>query len=273
MSSFNLNFHQTFMPEREHLSKLLFLADNMFPMTKEEIFSSTGIPTGASSGKVEPHIKYSVYMGLLVSNYAKGRYKLQKTKLGKIIFEEDPYILEQITQLLCHINLLGSQSSAGLWKYLFFKVIPSLGLDLANDMVNNVVSNEFKKEKVNLTPFKNCYSNENSLGGLGFLEVTDNDLRFKKHRFNSTFRYLYAYALLSEWENIFSDRSEITSEELFRLIRWPAKFMWNEEESYVVLDSLTELDLISLNRQLSPVTIVRKVSLEIIYQKIYSLLV
>ncbi len=65
MSQGHLNFHETFAPEREHLGRLLRLADHMPFLTKEEVFAETGIPTGASSGKVVPHIKYAEYMGLV----------------------------------------------------------------------------------------------------------------------------------------------------------------------------------------------------------------
>ena len=61
----NLNFHQTFPPNLEYLSRLLEITDMTDDLTKEEISEITGIPTGKSSGKVEPHVEYGIYMGLL----------------------------------------------------------------------------------------------------------------------------------------------------------------------------------------------------------------
>lgn len=58
----NLNFHQTFPPTTDGISRLLSVADRGGAYTKEEISQMTGIPTGKSSGKVEPYIRYAVYM-------------------------------------------------------------------------------------------------------------------------------------------------------------------------------------------------------------------
>ena len=61
----NVNFHKTFKPERQYIGSILDVANNTETMGVKDISACTGIPTGTSSGKVEPHISYANYMGLI----------------------------------------------------------------------------------------------------------------------------------------------------------------------------------------------------------------
>lgn len=61
----NVNFAQTFKPEKQYISAILKLATKNEPMTAKQISLETGIPSGESSGKVVPHIEYAKYMGLI----------------------------------------------------------------------------------------------------------------------------------------------------------------------------------------------------------------
>ena len=61
----NLNFHQTFKPEIQYISSILSISDGSTSYEIKDISNLTGIPNGKSSGKVEPHILYSYYMGLI----------------------------------------------------------------------------------------------------------------------------------------------------------------------------------------------------------------
>ncbi|MCP4403626.1 MAG: hypothetical protein GY801_40765 [bacterium] len=53
-----ITFHQTFTPERAHIAALLKCADGGKVGTDREIFAETGIPIGASSGKVPAMLDY-----------------------------------------------------------------------------------------------------------------------------------------------------------------------------------------------------------------------
>ena len=58
-----LEFHKTFSAETGYVSKILQLAIEKISGTKDELSKISGIPTGKTSGKVIPHIKYAAYMG------------------------------------------------------------------------------------------------------------------------------------------------------------------------------------------------------------------
>ena len=90
MKKYNLNFHRTFPPTAEYITRLLEVCDHGDALTKEQISELTGIPTGTSSGKVEPHIFYGEYMGLLRDVRAEGKHRLLLTPLGKEILNQDP---------------------------------------------------------------------------------------------------------------------------------------------------------------------------------------
>ena len=52
----NLNFYQSFKPEKQYVGSILDVANNPDSMSVSRISLYTGIPNGKSSGKVEPHI-------------------------------------------------------------------------------------------------------------------------------------------------------------------------------------------------------------------------
>ncbi len=61
----SVTFHQTFIPERAHISTLLKFAakghkgtSTPLSVTDQEISAETGIPTGQSSGKVPAMLDY-----------------------------------------------------------------------------------------------------------------------------------------------------------------------------------------------------------------------
>jgi hypothetical protein len=90
-----LKFHETFQPELSYIAKLLELADRDYAGDKYEISELTGIPTGKQKGKVEPHIKYAAYMGLISFTNEKGVYTLNISDVGKELFEQDPLFMKR----------------------------------------------------------------------------------------------------------------------------------------------------------------------------------
>lgn len=114
----SVNFHKTFAPQDSYISKILELAEYGYSGTKEEISKITGIPTGKTSGKVVPHILYSYYMGLVNYKIEKGKLSLSLTDLGKVIYNEDKYLFEDITKLICHFNI-SDETNGALYGVLY----------------------------------------------------------------------------------------------------------------------------------------------------------
>jgi len=270
MRKTSLHFHQTFAPEREYISKLLALADGNLLLSKEDIFEKTGIPTGKSSGKVEPHICYAVFMGLLTDQVKNGDHLLARTELGKAVFENDPHLMEPLTMLLCHYNLSRPISGAALWHYVFHKAIPGLGRHIEGAVLDNVCRNEFGPTKIRFSPLRTCYSADKCLGQLGLLDVENDIWRFKPAPYQSDYLYAYAYTLLSSWEWLLPNRREVTFDEVQDVIGWNKSYLWSDRETLNALDSLGDLRVISLNKQLKPITVIRNATQYSVLEKLYS---
>src|SRR4051794_7387572 len=89
------SFHETFFPDRRHLSALLKLAKPGYEGSIDGISAATGIPTGKSSGKVLPHLKYAHAMGITtIPTLSNGVYAVQLTSLGRLFSVEDPLLHE-----------------------------------------------------------------------------------------------------------------------------------------------------------------------------------
>jgi hypothetical protein len=270
---YQLNFHQTFAPEMEAISRILSLADSDAGfLTKEEISEQTAIPTGKSSGKVEPHIYYAAAMRLITFEKVSGKYKCKMTALGKVVALEDSYLVENISKLILHAFLVDKHAPTTLWSYVFnefiFKVMPVFN----NELLQNSIERRFAAN-VNLTPFRTCYSSDLSLGELGFLSLNDKEYTVNSHRVSKENVYVYGYVLLTKWEEILESRSEITFDEITETLFFGKQFLWENRQLQDVLDLMQDVGLIKVNAQLTPITIIKNQNASFCLNKMYSLLI
>lgn len=275
MSSFPLSFHQTFAPEKEAIAQLVQFAsiqNNKF-FTKEEISEQTSIPTGKSSGKVIPHINYADAMGLINVEKDGGKYRLSLTPLGLTVSKEDPYLIEELTSLLCHYNLSSLSSKAKLWSYIYNTVIKSLGREITNATLKTSLEKFFNTKEINITPFRTCYLEGKCFGDLYLLTVEGDKYKFRPHRIERSYKYLYGYLLLRDWEKLIPNQSEITYDMLVNDLGYGNPFIWDEFNVNESLEMLHEERVITINRQLSPITLIRQKSSNSILSLLYSLLI
>ncbi|WP_341357475.1 DUF4007 family protein [Rossellomorea sp. y25] len=270
-----LSFHQKFAPEKEAIAQLVQFASSFSEkyFTKEEISSQTTIPTGKVSGKVVPHIEYAILMGLLEVKKDKSKYQLSLTSLGNVVSEEDPYLIESLTHLLCHYNLTNVNSKALLWSFIFNNLFNTQGLQITSDSLKRAVNRFFETKEVNISPFRTCYLEEKCFGNLNLLNFEEGKFLLKPHKVDRTFKFLYGYLLLFHWEKILSDESEITYDTLLNDLGFGNPFMWDETSINEVLEMLQEERIIVINRQLSPVTFIKQTSSSTLLVKVYSLLI
>lgn len=268
-----VNFHQTFPPTLEYLSRLLEITDMTDELSKEEVSEITGIPTGKSSGKVEPHIDYAIYMGMIenISNQ-KGKYRLIRTKLGSKIMKEDMGLREEVTQLLCHVRLTSPATGAFLWRLLIRSILPNY----PNGIRFLLLEDELKKQPVfatkktvNMGPFYTTY--EESFETFNFLAKTKDTLKIIPQTFKNELLYVYAYALLYEWEQIFAQNNEITADQV-AILKFAAAFGFGSTLEYSIFERMSEKGIIRINGQLSPFTIIKNASSDAMIEKAYSLL-
>lgn len=272
----NLNFHSSFCPDFEYISKIIQIADNYEGLTKEEISEITGVPTGVKSGKVEPHIYYAHFMNLINFEKENAKYTIKATELGKAILEEDAYFLEDISKVICNYFLTSKYFGAIMWNKIIREMPERYGYKIKENLIVKDLHEEFNIQ-IKLTPFRSCYNDEKSMGTLNFINIeevnNENIIKFNKNVYNYDYIYIYAYTLIKELENLESNRREFTINEVVQDIEWGKGFIWDEEIIMTILEKLNELNIISINRQLNPITlIVNKDSKEVV-NKIYSLLI
>lgn len=274
----NLDFHQTFKPERACLSSLLVELKACSGKSAQEISKITGIPTGASSGKVVPSIYYLFYMGMITYELTDKQYYFVYTYLGKCVMEEDPGLMENLTLLLMHCMLSRKQSGAGLWGYIINELLPKYHYDIKRDNFEKELEMYYEKNVVT-APFNGTYAG--IFNQLGILQINNGGYLMTSHSYNSEFIYLYSlvlYEYWDEWINGYSNEEkedykisdkEITSVQLSQ-IGYRLPFGWSEQEEYHSLEAMHDKGVIVLNRQMSPFIVRRITSKEEITTLLYS---
>ncbi len=275
---YSINFHQTFPPDLDNIGRILNIADEYGGLSKEEIFEITGIPTGKSSGKVEPAIKYAQYMNLIRYKKKGDKYTILTTEFGKVVKNEDRYLQEKVTKLLCNYYLTSSIYGAKMWNELFRKFPEYFG----NEISLELLSAEIKKvlgtaSEVKLTPFKNTYMSENGFQDLNLIEFnadkTNSRIIYNVDKYDRESIYGYCYTLVDELTSTDNNRLEFTVDEIFHKICWNRGYQWSEEFAFEVLEKFKNEGLITINKQLNPITIVMNIDKETLSKKIYSFLI
>lgn len=269
----DLEFHETFQPETVYLSKILKLAHAGFVGTKFEISDISGIPTGKQKGKVEPHIKYAAYMGLINYSNVKGIYKLSLTKLGEEVYLQDPYLYEELSCWLCHYGISKRNGGAPQWIYLIQDFHPGFNNIISQERLFTLAGSwcdvpQTSMSRKVFSVVKNSYM-EGFFEQIKFLEWNDT-IKFLEHLEKPELIYVYAYALLDSWEQMYPTKQEISELDLKNGIGFNKIFGFNEDECNLVIDLLVDEGIISVNRQLYPMTLIRTASLDNMIPYLYS---
>lgn len=264
----DVEFHKTFTPQDNYITKILELADKNFSGTKEEISEITGIPTGKTSGKVIPHIKYSYYMGFI--NYSKmgSIFMLKLTDLGKKVFNEDKYLFENISKLIAHYYICDPYRGAAIWSFIYkslpYKLDNPLNINMIKTRFNDIFHHD---DNNNLRIVKKSYS-EGFWKPLKLMEWNDS-LILNSKSYNRDYKYVYAYTLLDSWEFLKNSERELTVEQLSDELYWFRRFGFDISEAMNVLDELAFEKIVSVNKQLHPCTVVRLAQSEDIIDHLY----
>lgn len=265
-----VNFHKTFAPQDSYLSKILELAYEQYVGTKEDISEITGIPTGKISGKVVPHILYAYYMGLISYKLEKGKYTLSMTPLGKMIWENDKYLFEDVTKMICHYNLCDEYIGANIWSFVYYHLPIMLEETMSETAMKRKYNNYFGVN-ADLTPLKKTYSEDGFLAVLGMLDFTDG-VKIKSLFYNDSMMYVYSYGLLSSWERVFPTEYEITSDQLAEKLNWGKRFGFDDDEILYALEKIENVGIIKLNKQLVPYTMIKTSETSSVLPHLYDLL-
>ncbi|MDD3334649.1 MAG: hypothetical protein PHI98_03940 [Eubacteriales bacterium] len=260
---FGVNFHQTFPPTPAYIGRILAIAEGK-KMSSREISDLTGIPQGESSGKVVPHLKYAAYMGLIEPDVTIPT----RTPLGDIVLQEDRSCSEALTQWLMHSNLTSS-TGAPMWHFLIRELLFQNREGTTKEYLSMQMQAVFKTEKY--TPVLTTYNEFSSMTYLSVDKPTGKVSIFPQ-RIERELLYLYGYSLMHEWDARFPSTPEITVYEMngFACVTC---FGFTDNQWFDVLEQLSALEIIRMNKQLSPYTIVHLTSAQTLVPKLYSLLI
>lgn len=272
MKSKNINFHQTFFPNFDYIGKILDIASGTENYSIEEISKITGIPTGKSSGKVLPHIRYCEYMNLISVENSNSKYLIKRTDLGELVYLEDPYFSESISRLLCHMFLSSKSVGSELWFFICRSMQSSYGNKINKGVIEHDIVSYFNKG-TKMSAFNTAYTSENSFGNLNLIDIVDDTIRFKDFSYEEEYFYAILYVLYKELKQIDFNRSEFTTIEIFNDLKWNWSINWSENKSMEFLEKASEEGWIDLNRQLTPTIILLKRNIADVMNLIYSELI
>lgn len=261
ISRSQLKFHETFQPEAGYISKVLELASINYAGDKFEISEKTGIPTGKQKGKVEPHIKYAAYMGLINYCFEKGVYNLALTPIGDEIYSQDPFLHEQLSKWLCHYGMVRKEKGAPQWSFLTNAVHPGFIQGISPERLMEQSSTFFagnlSYEEV-FGVIRRSYI-DGFFADLKYIFINDcsREICFREHSAHDELLYVYAHSMLDSWNTLIPGKSEITLFELMNELSFGKVFGLSDESINEVLEELSEEGIIALNRQLFPTTIIK----------------
>lgn len=258
------NFPQTFLPDRRLLASLLPFAARNGTGTKVEIGAETGIPTGESTGKVEPMIHFARGMGLIRTGKEEGgRWQLTLSLLGEVVLAEDPYLGESVTLWLLHLLLCRrhgltepAKGIADPWFALFAEGEHRLGSRFeANDyheyLIQRHGEKSYTKSLAGLVP--RTYQESACFGDINVLVAeTDGKQSFFRRCAAPTdpaFFPAYATYLFLAWDLLYPDHDQLAIDELFQASRCLAVMHWDRASANTWLDWLADRGYLQLDRQ------------------------
>lgn len=282
-----INFPLTFMPERRLLVSLLEFSSKNGSGNKMEISEQTGIPTGASSGKVEPIIHYSFAMGLITSVKNSAQWQLGLTDLGKVIHQEDPFLSEELTLWLLHLmscrrfNL--SSPARGLndiWFSLFADSTYRLEQQFTQqDFLEFLLDRYGQKsylQSISSLAIR-TYLEESCLGNIDVLhKITkggETKIEKQKVPLDQSYYPVYAVYFFSIWDDLFTNENQISLDLFSEKSRCFIVMGWTEKNISQWLEWMVDRSLIQIDRYTGTPMILRLKESSSVTKDVYSELI
>lgn len=286
ISTLPTNFPSDFLPDRRLLADLLAFVIENSSATKEEISEQTGIPTGKSSGKVEPMIHYAVGMGLITAAKHNKTWKLTTTAVGKLVFNEDAFLSEQQTLWLLHFLLCRnngmSEAPEGIataWFELFaseqLKLRESFTLaDYQTVLVKKVGDMGYVKGLAALVIRSYFTDNCWALAGTMEQKTSDkNHYQFLKAPLDREMLPVYAVYLYLLWDDFFSNEQQLSLDEFGDKTCFFKVANWKEADINIWLNYLSDHGMVEVDRYTGVPMLLRLQNTEQVISSLYSELI
>lgn len=268
-------FHRTFKPERHYITALLRYAASGREGDHQAIAAATGIPMGASTGKVPATLDYCRGMGLVqLGKAAPAGKRPELTSLGRVVLLEDPYLKTGISQWIAHFCLCSPLSGADVWYRTFFDGLPSLGMSFRREKLDAHLSLIYGVEKAGLIgPMIGMYEDEASFRVCGALAEASGQIMRKPAPVSDEFGYAYGAWLLQLVGDHFPKASQVPITELDAKAGWRSIPGWDIGNHQRVLQLVERKGLIEVDRHMQPWLIRPAADAEAAWKRIYDDLV
>lgn len=266
----SLFFHQSFVPERRYLSALMSFAAKHRDVGLEEVAESTGIPTGESSGKVEPTILYAKGMGLIeVSRGQVGRWSLCLSPLGGIVLTEDPFLSERFTQWILHLQLCRRRGGADAWHTVFAEGRLALGKVFDEAALKAFLASRYGRRTNLVGPLLRMYTTEASFSACGAIQGEGKSLEYRPAPDDATFFPGYRYLFFTAWDACFDGVQQMALEDFERQTHLFSVMGWDAGQVSRFIDGLADDRLVKVDRQTGGAMVLRACSGDALLEEIY----
>ncbi|WP_321495583.1 DUF4007 family protein [uncultured Desulfobacter sp.] len=266
------NFHKTFIPERRYLKALLQFASAGKKGDARAIADATGIPTGASSGKVMPTIDYCRGMGLITlsDDSLNNAVKTPNlTHFGRVVLLEDPFLKEPVTQWAAHLNLCGAARGADIWYQVFFQGAQALGSKFGKDQLETYLQSTNGSQANLIGPLIRMYDDPASFSECGALTEKQGMVRRKTGPIGGEYAWGYGAWMLDAMETYFPGQNQVTLTDLDRAAGWKTIPGWNIDDAQQALSLIEQKGIFTVERHMTPWIIQSADSSSNVWKKIY----
>lgn len=249
------NFHKTFKPERQYISAMLQYAASGQAGDYQAIASATGIPTGTSSGKVPAILDYCRGMGLvtLASDVRTAVKRPELTPFGRMVYLEDLYLKEAVTQWIAHFNLCSPLTGADVWLQVFFAGAKTLGMTFTRETLQQHLSLIYQSQGTGLIgPLIGTYEDEAAFALCGALNERDGSIRRTAAPIAREFGLGFGAWILQLMFDHFPMRSQVSLAELDARAGWRTIPGWDIPSVNRVLRILEQKGIVDVDRHMDP---------------------
>ena len=267
-----LNFHQTFVPERRFIAALLDYAALGKKGDFQSISADTGIPMGESSGKVPAILNYAQGMGLVEINKLDGGMikKPVLTEFGRIVYCEDKFLGEEMTQWLVHSNLCRPDIGAETWYAVFVTGRNSLGATFSRHLLEEYVRSICSTSSGRIGPMIQVYTDDAALARARVLEVDGDQISRKKSPIIDTFALPYSAYMLTLLDVFFPGERQVTLVDFKQKTGWFDACLWGEADIEYMLRSIEPKGYLDVDRHIRPWVIERRITSKNAWKNIYN---
>jgi hypothetical protein len=266
------NFHRTFKPERQYIHALLRFAASDKEGDYQTIAAATGIPTGASTGKVPAILDYCRGMGLIrLGGQERGSVKKPElTTFGRAVLLEDPFLKTGISQWIAHLNFCSPVTGADVWYQTFFRGAPSLGMAFDRKALENHLALIYGVEPAGLIgPMIGMYEDDAAFRVCGALSETAGHVVRKPAPVNDEFGFAYGAWLLQLMADHFPRALQVSATELDAKAGWRTIPGWDIRSHQRILELVGRKGMIEVDRHMEPWLLRASAAVEPTWKRIY----